>query len=120
MNVGLCQDDDALQAQFGGLAELVRPGVLIGSPEQLVDRIGAYVDAGADQINIAMRAPWDVSSSTSPRRRSPSSGRRPDRKFRVCTDAFGSDLVHDEVPSHQPGRGPAARSPPPGLSQAGI
>ena len=56
VNVGLCQDDDALQAQFGGLAELVRPGVLIGSPEQLVDRIGAYVDAGADQINIAMRA----------------------------------------------------------------
>ena len=61
VNVGLCQDDDALRAQFGALAEAVRPGVLIGSPDQLVDRIGAYVDAGADQINIAMRAPWDLS-----------------------------------------------------------
>jgi F420-dependent oxidoreductase-like protein len=61
VNVGLCQDDDALLAQFGGLAEGVRPGVLIGSPDQLVQRIGEYVDAGADQINIAMRAPWDLS-----------------------------------------------------------
>ena len=61
VNVGLCQDDEALHAQFGGLAEGVRPGVLIGSPDQLVDRIGSYVDAGADQINIAMRAPWDLS-----------------------------------------------------------
>lgn len=61
VNVGLCQDDDALQAQFGGLAEGVRPGVMIGSPDQLVQRIGEYVDAGVDQINIAMRAPWDLS-----------------------------------------------------------
>ena len=60
VNVGLCPDDDALQAQFGGLAEGVRPGVLMGSPDQLVDRIGEYVDAGADQINIAMRAPWQL------------------------------------------------------------
>ena len=60
VNVGLCPDEDALRAQFGGLAEGVRPGVLMGSPDQLVDRIGEYVDAGADQINIAMRAPWQL------------------------------------------------------------
>jgi F420-dependent oxidoreductase-like protein len=61
VNVGLCEDDDALVAQFGALAEGVRPGVLMGSPEQLVQRIGEYVDAGVDQLNIAMRAPWDLS-----------------------------------------------------------
>jgi F420-dependent oxidoreductase-like protein len=61
VNVGLCQDDDALRAQFGAMAEYVRPGVLIGSPDQLVDRIGEYVEAGADQLNIALRAPWDLS-----------------------------------------------------------
>ncbi len=61
VNVGLCQDEDALLAQFGGLAEGVRPGVMIGSPDQLVQRIGEYVAAGVDQINIAMRAPWDLS-----------------------------------------------------------
>jgi F420-dependent oxidoreductase-like protein len=60
VNVGLCEDDDALRAQFGALAEGVRPGVLMGSPEQLVDRISEYIDAGADQLNIAMRAPWDL------------------------------------------------------------
>jgi F420-dependent oxidoreductase-like protein len=60
VNVGLCPDDDALREQFGALAEGVRPGVLMGSPDQLVQRIGEYVDAGADQINIAMRAPWQL------------------------------------------------------------
>jgi F420-dependent oxidoreductase-like protein len=60
VNVGLCADEDALRAQFGGIAEFVRPGVLIGSPDQLAERIAAYVDAGADQLNIAMRAPWDL------------------------------------------------------------
>ena len=60
VNVGLCQDDDALVAQFGALAEGVRPGVLMGTPDQLVQRVGEYVEAGADQINIAMRAPWDL------------------------------------------------------------
>ena len=33
---------------------------MIGSPDQLVQRMGEYVTAGADQINIAMRAPWDL------------------------------------------------------------
>jgi F420-dependent oxidoreductase-like protein len=60
VNVGLCPDDDALRAQFGQLAEGVRPGVLMGSPDQLVARMGEYVDAGADQINIALRAPWQL------------------------------------------------------------
>ena len=44
VNVGLCRDDDALVAQFGQLAERVRPGVMIGSPDQLVQRMGEYVD----------------------------------------------------------------------------
>ena len=35
----------------------------MGSPDQLVDRIGEYVDAGADQINIAMRAPWQLDAA---------------------------------------------------------
>ena len=28
--------------------------------EQVVDRIGEYVEAGADQVNLALRAPFDV------------------------------------------------------------
>jgi len=60
VNVGLAWDDDSLRLQFGGLAEYVRPGVLGGSDGEVVDRIGEYVAAGADQVNIALRAPWDA------------------------------------------------------------
>ena len=45
----------------GKLAEGVRPGVLMGSPDQMVQHIGDYLAVGVDQINIAMRAPWDLS-----------------------------------------------------------
>ena len=59
VNVGICADEAALGAQFGAIAELVRPGVVIGRGQAVVDRIGEYVDAGADQVNFALRAPWD-------------------------------------------------------------
>lgn len=59
VNVGLAWTDDSLHQQFGGLAEFVRPGVLGGSVDEVVARIGEYVDAGADQVNLALRAPFD-------------------------------------------------------------
>ena len=59
VNVGVAPDEDALARQFGAIAEMVRPGVLMGSPEQMTDAIGRYADAGVDQINLAMRAPWE-------------------------------------------------------------
>lgn len=62
VNVGLAWDEESLRAQFGLIADRVRPGVLGGSDEEVLDRIGAYVEAGADQVNIAMRAPWDPES----------------------------------------------------------
>ena len=40
----------------------MRPGVLNGSDEEIIDRIGQYVSAGADQVNIALRAPFDLDS----------------------------------------------------------
>lgn len=60
INLGLAWDDDSLNAQFGAIAEFVRPGVLGGSDQEVVDRIGTYVDAGADQVNLAIRAPFDL------------------------------------------------------------
>jgi F420-dependent oxidoreductase-like protein len=58
VNVGLAADEDSLRAQFGAIADFTRPGVLMGSDDEIVDAIGRYVDAGAGQLNIAMRAPW--------------------------------------------------------------
>ena len=34
--------------------------MLTGSDEEILDRIGQYVDAGADQLNISLRAPFDI------------------------------------------------------------
>lgn len=62
INVGLAFTEDSLQAQFGAISDYVRPGVLTGSVEQILDTIGKYVDAGADQLNLALRAPFDLDS----------------------------------------------------------
>jgi F420-dependent oxidoreductase-like protein len=59
VNVGLAWSEEGLRQQFGGLADYVRPGVLTGSDAEVIDRIGAYVDAGAGQVNLALRAPFD-------------------------------------------------------------
>lgn len=60
VNLGIAWSEESLRAQFGALADMVRPGVLTGSDDEVVDRIGRYVDAGADQINLALRAPFDT------------------------------------------------------------
>ena len=60
VNVGLAWSDESLRAQYGAIADFVRPGVLSGSDDQIVDRIGQYVEAGADQLNLALRAPFDL------------------------------------------------------------
>lgn len=66
VNLGIAWTEKSLQEQFGGLAGHVRPGVLAGSDDEVLERIAAYVDAGADQVNIALRAAtaegptWDV------------------------------------------------------------
>jgi F420-dependent oxidoreductase-like protein len=59
VNVGLSWNEKDFESQFGNLRMAVRPGVLMGSDEEVLDRIGQYADAGADQLNIAVRAPWD-------------------------------------------------------------
>ncbi|HEY7133860.1 MAG TPA: TIGR03560 family F420-dependent LLM class oxidoreductase [Acidimicrobiia bacterium] len=60
VNVGLAFSDDDLRAQFSTMADYVRPGVLTGSTQEIVDRIGAYRDAGATWVILAVRAPFHV------------------------------------------------------------
>jgi len=62
VNVGCAPDDASLHRQFGDIAEFVRPGVLMGSTDQMVHMIGSYVDAGAAQINLALRAPFEIAA----------------------------------------------------------
>ncbi len=60
VNTPLAWDDEDLQAQFGKITEFVRPSVLTGSTQEVVDKVGAYRDAGAEMLILAMRAPFDV------------------------------------------------------------
>lgn len=48
-----------LHADWGEMADRVAEGALLCTPDQAVDRIMEYVAAGADEINIALRAPWN-------------------------------------------------------------
>lgn len=59
VNLALAWRDEDLEAQFGGIAEAVRPNVLIGSTQEVVDRVGEYANAGCAQVNLALRAPFD-------------------------------------------------------------
>ncbi|MGZ4691511.1 MAG: TIGR03560 family F420-dependent LLM class oxidoreductase, partial [Acidimicrobiia bacterium] len=59
VNVGVAFTEDALKAQFGNIADYVRPGVLTGSVDEMIDRVGQYRDAGAEWLILAMRAPFD-------------------------------------------------------------
>lgn len=47
-----------VEAQWGAMAPRVMAGGLPGTPDEAVDRIAEYVDAGAGAVNVASRAPW--------------------------------------------------------------
>jgi alkanesulfonate monooxygenase SsuD/methylene tetrahydromethanopterin reductase-like flavin-dependent oxidoreductase (luciferase family) len=51
--------DGILDAQgWGPLAPFVREGSLGGPPEAAGETVSRYVEAGADDVNVALRAPW--------------------------------------------------------------
>jgi alkanesulfonate monooxygenase SsuD/methylene tetrahydromethanopterin reductase-like flavin-dependent oxidoreductase (luciferase family) len=50
---------EQLDTEWGPLAERIRGGALLGRPDQAVEQVMAYVEAGADLVNIAIRAPFD-------------------------------------------------------------
>ena len=59
VNVGAVADEADLSRRFGAAADRVRPAVLVGSKAQMADLLGCYRTLGADQVNVAVRAPWD-------------------------------------------------------------
>jgi alkanesulfonate monooxygenase SsuD/methylene tetrahydromethanopterin reductase-like flavin-dependent oxidoreductase (luciferase family) len=66
VNVGLVfaekDADEELRLRYGAAADLVKEGTLYGSVEQIVDKIGRYQQAGADWINLGLRAPFDLAA----------------------------------------------------------
>lgn len=53
------QLDAVMQERYGATAEQQKPAALAGSIDQIVDKVGRYVDAGADWIILAMRPPFE-------------------------------------------------------------
>lgn len=52
--------DAVMQARYGATAEQQKPAALAGSIEQIVDKVGRYVESGADWIVLAMRPPFEL------------------------------------------------------------
>lgn len=49
-----------IEVQWGPASKRVAGGALLGTPDEAVERVLAYVRAGATDVNIALRAPWDA------------------------------------------------------------
>ncbi len=58
VNVALAWKEEDLEEQFDGLAQFFRDAALTGTDKEARDKVGRYLEAGADQVNIALRAPW--------------------------------------------------------------
>jgi F420-dependent oxidoreductase-like protein len=55
---GAAREAERLKAQWGPAAERIAGGALLGTPNDAVERILQYAEAGATDINIALRAPF--------------------------------------------------------------
>ncbi len=60
VNVGLAVSEAHLREQFGPVTEGVRSGVLMGSDAEMAATLDAYRRAGCDQVNLAVRAPFEL------------------------------------------------------------
>jgi alkanesulfonate monooxygenase SsuD/methylene tetrahydromethanopterin reductase-like flavin-dependent oxidoreductase (luciferase family) len=48
-----------LQEQWGPAADRIISGSLLGRPEDAMEQVAAFVEAGAQLVNIAIRPPWN-------------------------------------------------------------
>ena len=57
---GVDRSLEALREAWGPMAERTMGGTLIGTPDQVMEQVAAYKEAGADGLNVALRAPFDL------------------------------------------------------------
>jgi len=56
--VELARQREVIERDWGQMAERTTQGALLCTPANAMERIMEYVEAGADEVNIALRAPW--------------------------------------------------------------
>jgi alkanesulfonate monooxygenase SsuD/methylene tetrahydromethanopterin reductase-like flavin-dependent oxidoreductase (luciferase family) len=64
LSFGLSTEDigvvtQQLQEQWGAASERIIAGSLLGRPEDVMEQVAPFVEAGAQLINIAIRPPWN-------------------------------------------------------------
>lgn len=64
LSYGLSNDDigavkSQLEKQWGAASERIISGSLLGRPEDAMEQIAPFIDAGAQMVNIAIRPPWN-------------------------------------------------------------
>jgi alkanesulfonate monooxygenase SsuD/methylene tetrahydromethanopterin reductase-like flavin-dependent oxidoreductase (luciferase family) len=55
----VARQEENLRLMFGPMTDLVRPGILVGTPDRVIDRVREYAAAGAEWVILALRAPFD-------------------------------------------------------------
>jgi len=55
----VARQEENLRLMFGPMVDLVRPGILVGTPAEVIERLQAYAAAGAERVVLAFRAPFD-------------------------------------------------------------
>jgi alkanesulfonate monooxygenase SsuD/methylene tetrahydromethanopterin reductase-like flavin-dependent oxidoreductase (luciferase family) len=55
----VARQEENLRLMFGPMTDFVRPGILVGTPPQVIDRLGEYARAGVEWTILALRAPFD-------------------------------------------------------------
>lgn len=58
-DIEVARQREVLEKDWGPMAERTARGALLCTPDNAVERIMEYVEAGADEVNIALRAPWN-------------------------------------------------------------
>lgn len=69
LSYGLSNEDigavkKGLEVQWGEAAGRIISGSLLGRPEDAMEQIAPFVEAGAQMVNIAIRPPWDQDTLT--------------------------------------------------------
>lgn len=58
------REEAAARRLWGPAAERIIGGSLMGTPDRAAERVASYLEAGASEVNVALRAPWDDDALT--------------------------------------------------------
>ena len=58
-DAGARRERSRFEVYFAQHADRFREGTLLGTPREVIEKMGTYVEAGVPALNITLRAPYD-------------------------------------------------------------